>query len=142
MLKLAVQAQLPLVFARSRESTAYLPEVLTKLLGRDVHRIDKVPKDQWKEGTVYYIRVDKLPSRRELFEAMKKLDSTLIAIETEDTDFPGAVDVGDIPTPNELLLQLIANLQGEPGLLPALKGCSPCHEAAKANDFVFTRYAP
>jgi hypothetical protein len=24
----------------------------------------------------------------------------------------------------------------------ALKGCSPCHEPAKARDFVFTRYAP
>jgi Cytochrome P460 len=31
---------------------------------------------------------------------------------------------------------------GKPAEQAALKGCSPCHEAAKANDFVFTRYAP
>lgn len=24
----------------------------------------------------------------------------------------------------------------------ALEGCTPCHEPAKASDFVFTRYAP
>jgi cytochrome c553 len=31
---------------------------------------------------------------------------------------------------------------GKPADEAALKGCSSCHEPAKANDFVFTRYAP
>ena len=31
---------------------------------------------------------------------------------------------------------------GKPAGDAALKGCSSCHEPAKANDFVFTRYAP
>jgi hypothetical protein len=31
---------------------------------------------------------------------------------------------------------------GKPADEAALKGCSPCHEPAKARDFVFTRYAP
>jgi hypothetical protein len=31
---------------------------------------------------------------------------------------------------------------GHPADEAALKGCSPCHEPAKARDFVFTRYAP
>jgi hypothetical protein len=31
---------------------------------------------------------------------------------------------------------------GKPAEQGALKGCSPCHDAAKANDFGFTRYAP
>jgi hypothetical protein len=31
---------------------------------------------------------------------------------------------------------------GQPVAEAALKGCSSCHEPAKANDFVFTRYAP
>jgi hypothetical protein len=31
---------------------------------------------------------------------------------------------------------------GKPAEQAALKSCSPCHEAAIANDFVFTRYAP
>ena len=31
---------------------------------------------------------------------------------------------------------------GTPADAAALKGCSPCHEPAKARDFVFTRYAP
>jgi len=31
---------------------------------------------------------------------------------------------------------------GKPADEAALKGCSPCHEPAKASDFVFTHYAP
>jgi hypothetical protein len=31
---------------------------------------------------------------------------------------------------------------GNPAAEAVLKGCSSCHEPAKANDFVFTRYAP
>jgi hypothetical protein len=31
---------------------------------------------------------------------------------------------------------------GKPDLTAALKTCFPCHEPAKARDFVFTRYAP
>ena len=31
---------------------------------------------------------------------------------------------------------------GEPDLTAALKTCFPCHEPAKARDFVFTHYAP
>ena len=31
---------------------------------------------------------------------------------------------------------------GKPDATAALKTCFPCHEPAKANDFVFTRYAP
>jgi cytochrome c553 len=31
---------------------------------------------------------------------------------------------------------------GKPADEAALKGCASCHEPAKANDFVFTRYAP
>jgi Cytochrome P460 len=33
-------------------------------------------------------------------------------------------------------------IDGKPVDAAALKGCSPCHEPAKAGDFVFTRYAP
>jgi Cytochrome P460 len=32
--------------------------------------------------------------------------------------------------------------EGKPVAEAVLKGCSSCHEPAKANDFVFTRYAP
>jgi hypothetical protein len=33
-------------------------------------------------------------------------------------------------------------IDGKPADQAALKGCSSCHEPAKANDFVFTHYAP
>jgi hypothetical protein len=31
---------------------------------------------------------------------------------------------------------------GKPADEAAVKGCSPCHEPAKATDFVYTPYAP
>jgi len=31
---------------------------------------------------------------------------------------------------------------GKPAPEAVIKGCSPCHDPAKAHDFVFTRYAP
>lgn len=133
MLQLAIQAQLPIVAASTRD-TLNLIEVLTELTGKTPHVFEpNTIKAQDSEGQLFvyghmdqHVDSDKLPLHA-LYQNMVQRGSTLLLINPKRiTDL--MFDAGEIPTPKPLLERLLTEVVSSKAkateLMRGLGGCT------------------
>ncbi len=126
MLKLAVQAQLPIIAVTTRD-TLNLPTVVREITGRKPVKF--VPQTKLEPDTVYLQTGgdgSKLPLF-EFYEKLVKLESSLILVNPSQVCEP-MFDAGEVPTPKKLLLQFVnkvtSDLKTATVLTRGLGGCT------------------
>jgi hypothetical protein len=127
MLKLAIEANLPLVAVYTRD-TMNLPDVIKALTKQTV--------EPWgtgvevKSGRVYMIippRKTGLTNLVPTYEKMVKAESTLLVVNPERVEEP-MFDAGEVPVPRSLMMQflevVVQNKKKAEELLRGLGGCT------------------
>ena len=126
MLNLAINAQLPLIAARTRD-TLNLPEVIKALTKRTATIWD--PKAKIEHGKVYlYIHNKKLELElMTIYRIMVEQESTLLVINPEKITEP-MFDAGEVPVPKDMMhafmKEVVGNATKATELLRGLGGCT------------------
>lgn len=105
MLKLAVQAQLPIIAVTTRD-TLNLPDVIKEITGRTPEKF--VANTKFEKNRLYLQMLSdgsKLPLF-EFYEKLVKLESTLVLVNPSRVIEP-MYDAGEVPTPKKMLLQFV-----------------------------------
>ena len=126
MLRLAIEAQLPVVAVRTRD-TMNFPEVLTEITGKVGIPFSADVKFAAKS---LYTYVAKKPPKVDLFALyakMVQIESTFIFVNTETVDEP-MFDAGEVPVPRPLLMKLMVEITEDKKkaetLMRGLGGCT------------------
>lgn len=125
-LKLAIEAQLPMVAVQTRD-TLNFHTILLSLTGR--HAVSFNGNSPIQPDTLYtYIWNPKSePPLLQLYEKLVAMESTLVIINPTSIKEP-MFDAGEAPVPKELLLEFMMEVVGDEGkakeLLRGLGGCT------------------
>ena len=127
MLKLAVEAQLPLIGVTTRD-TLNLPEIVHRVTGRKpVDWATGAPAI--KSGSLYLHVAAKgvaLP-HAQLYVKLVKAEATLLVVNA-DKPHELVFEAGEVPVPKKMMLEFMAAVVADPdkakALLPALGGCT------------------
>lgn len=126
MLKLAIQAQLPIIAVTTRD-TLNLPDVIKEITGITPEKF--LPNTKFEKKRLYLQTLSdgsKLPLF-EFYEKLVKLESTLVLVNPSRVQEP-MYDAGEVPTPKKMLLQfvnaVVDDLKKATVLTRGLGGCT------------------
>jgi hypothetical protein len=128
VLKLAVEAQLPLIAVTTRD-VLNLPEVIKHVTGRTPLRFEAGSNGKILHGTLYYYVVGRksVLSHTKLYQSLVALESSLIVVNPLE---PHSLyfNCGEVPVPRSMILEFLtavtANQAKAEALLAALGGCT------------------
>ena len=127
LLKLAIEANLPLVAVSTRD-TMNLPDVIKELTKQTVE--PWMQGVEVKSGRVYMVIPPKKTRLNHLvptYEKMVKAESTLLVVNPESIEEP-MFDAGEVPVPRSLMIQFLAAVVQDKkkaeGLVRGLGGCT------------------
>jgi len=130
MLKLALEAQLPLVAVSTRD-TLNLADVVKELTGKKLAQF--TPNGPWNAKTVYQLVIPPLPGKDidvpydVVYGKMTQLESTLIVVNPRKV-LDVMYDAGEVPVPKPLMMKflkaVVADTKKAEELLRGLGGCT------------------
>jgi len=140
MLKLAINAQLPLIATRTRD-TLNLGEIIKTICKREPTHWN--PKEKVEKNKLYvHLHTKKLElDLMAIYRVMVEAESTLLVVNPDKIDEP-MFDAGDVPVPKEMMLAFMKAVVGSDAkaneLLRGLGGCT-VKEAAELSRLTMAR---